>query len=1285
MTSRETITRPIHPPANRPTENTESRHLGKMQSKLPPPVKILDATCATLFGPDDAFILTINAHELMVFLFAQIADDNWQPITTVHVDPEIVSLYPAGSSAPLVLYAVDVDANCWEIDFRPRRGSATFFGLAANPLIVRIAEEVDHAIVALVVLCLNVVIQTRIRGSLHELWILKPRSGLTSRLGTVELDGPLHAIDSIRYSVLLGSFDGYTRFVVIGKQCRSGKIDVHTSNLRLITAMTSIRGSWLVIASKGGLIGKAHAGDILPAGSECTASPLPDGYRHLGKLPKIFQSSSIGSSPGQANTSVVTSSNENDEECPKTIDGISCEELHVAKPHFTAYNLYRKGEYLVAVDREATTIAVLDHRLNIKLERKLDRAAVRVYAGQSHTQNLLLHIPRKGQFEAWVVGGYVRETARLSKAHGISAAPRSASEVYWGQKADQCGVNPTLQVCVFPVIDSEQWYDDKDMSKLIDQVSSKLFTRVTNYFDECSFGQVAVKFSVFGNDFGEARVPLVLPRRQAHYFHGAFYVGGLEVLMPAKFSPSYVPIRFDGTEALQIQVIPAIGAGAPRSYDVPFAAMWTIGDAGDFPVSITFDGELLEVFVYTQKGDDPVIRLYFSFPKVTITVDQGGDINAFLDDLGLHVTSAIRAGEALSGAPITIQDVKFRRIRLSKDDKAFGLVQGQFRVVSAGDAATRKGRISIADAAKSVPVFTLLGLHSSANVGVMEWEQDITMYFQHCLMAAQVDAGEGVGAMSCYFNTLVRTDFNAVAKQVTVGLDLSVSRGGPSALIQVVQSSGLEETGWNVGSPKPGFGSYDFTYNSNTLRDAIDLANDTFTAALNHIRDTTVWDRTAVKDMFSNFDVMMIAHVGAPHPDMPWLDSWKCSDPLGFYGKLMYKRIYFARDLNPPRGEVPVQMDTSTIIGQRFNEFSDTMFQNQAAFMARKLGHAIGLPDLHFEHGYRQDVGYISPWGMMGEKGTRFHHFCGWSKWKLGWIPDHPNPSINRTIFVDLPSATDATISEAWLVPVEYWDTLLRDDVKDEVQDTLPVGQLMKLNLGGGGDVTAFLELRAVGKNFSRNLNSSSTVIVTNGLDPTTDRHWALNGEYRRSLHILNTGKELRSKGSDWLLEGGRGFPITRCVASVEDIREVRSSIPVFRVKVERKQAQFIDLHFQDHASSWRSPDIWIDWPGDNPSGQSPHVYPVGTPMSFGETVRFPSSGSELHYVVARVHNAGNVRAENVRLHWLVCDPAGAGDEGRWVSRDTQTIAEVGPGGNEIVAFEWNVDGTTSEHLMDGG
>ena len=60
-------------------------------------------------------------------------------------------------------------------------------------------------------------------------------------------------------------------------------------------------------------------------------------------------------------------------------------------------------------------------------------------------------------------------------------------------------------------------------------------------------------------------------------------------------------------------------------------------------------------------------------------------------------------------------------------------------------------------------------------------------------------------------------------------------------------------------------------------------------------------------------------------------------------------------------------------------------------------------------------------------------------------------------------------------------------------------------------------------------------------------------------------------------------------------------------MQVVREAAEFIDLYFQDNVPSWRSPDIWVDWPGDNPDPAVPRVYPEGTPTDQGEIVRFPA------------------------------------------------------------------------------
>lgn len=49
-------------------------------------------------------------------------------------------------------------------------------------------------------------------------------------------------------------------------------------------------------------------------------------------------------------------------------------------------------------------------------------------------------------------------------------------------------------------------------------------------------------------------------------------------------------------------------------------------------------------------------------------------------------------------------------------------------------------------------------------------------------------------------------------------------------------------------------------------------------------------------------------------------------------------------------------------------------------------------------------------------------------------------------------------------------------------------------------------------------------------------------------------------------------------------------------------------------------------------------------------------------------------------MKWFICDPPGAGDDGRWVERDTMTLPEIQNGTWEMAPFTWNVDSATNDH-----
>ncbi|WP_347331867.1 hypothetical protein [Marinimicrobium locisalis] len=1190
-------------------------------------------------------------------------DSKYPSILKATLDTEITKLWPSDSRLPYTLYGVDTTGKVWAIEFGARNDDTPHSNnLFPQPRLTPIGHTIKAPIRHVVVLRRQLILQTQKRRGDYELWSVERRSGQPQYLGAWNLDSDITALDPTEHDILLGRQKGEQVVLLLEPDSARGEAALQRFDMGRVSATTVLDGSRVLLAQKGGRLEKADLRMALPTITDKHASPVEGDCHVLRAVLERCGCDCCG----------VNDKDEGDRSEDEPPD--DCETRHSAQLGFTPHRLYRNGSHLLAVSKGGTRMAVLDRNLNIHFERRISRAGAEVQAGQSHTQNILVHLAEKHQVETWRLDDYVFEHNRQRPDIWKEALrPALPSVTYWGKRNPRAAVNPTLKIGLFPVIDSGQTYGDDDMTELIDQVSAKIFSTVDSYYDECSYGELSIDFVVFGHHIGGRRKPLVLPRPQADYWYDNFRPGGLEAVMPAQWTD---PVLFDGTETLQIQANPR--AGAVNTYDLPFAALWTSSTLGNFPVTLSFTGsETLELSVETQTGDSH--RLNLSFPATTLTVNQGGDIGDFLDELATLVTDAIRDAEsALPDSPTLIQDVSFRRIRTSSNDSVFGRLQGQLRIAPSSSAATQKGRIEVSGPSMPAAPLAAIGLSAASIPGVMDSLSSVSDYHRECLRAAQADAGEGPAGDTEYFYTQVSTDYDSSAQTVTIGINLTADTGGKRADMEVVSSSALTGTGWDTASPNPG--SQSGPNNRNTLRDSIELADDTFTAALDHLRATGSWSRTAAESMFENFDVMMIAHVGAPHPGIPAADRWDCDAPAGFNRKRMYARRHYATDQNAPSGEEPVQMNTSVIIGQEFNDFRSPAMTHHAGVMAHEIGHAIDLPDLYEENGFRDDVAYVDPWAMMGGGNHYFHHFCGWSKWSLGWIPDEPDPEVNRTIFVDLPSPSETSVTEAWLVPIEYWDDALGDDVRGEVGDSVPIGQLMKLNLGSDGGVTAFLELRAEGSSFSKNLTHEPTVIATNGLDPASDRHWAVNGLYRRKVHLLNSGTELRNVNDKWSFASAPEFPVKGCTAEVAEIRSVRGNIPIYRLRVEREQAEYIDLHFQDHVPSWKSPDIWVDWPGDNPDPNVPREYPVGTPIDQGEPVRFPASGSERHFMVARVHNAGNVSAEDVKVRWFVCDPPGTGDDGRWAERDTQTIAEIAPGDNNIATFDWPVDSSTNAH-----
>ncbi len=1246
------------------------------EAELPRFLRDLKEHQLALFNQDE-HVAVAHDKSLVVLRFDDLArardgssTRELKPVSQAKAESPITHIATRGSRRPLEIIAATADGCVWTYNFEYKGPRRSYISIAKRPSVRLMAKGIKGEIRAILPTRKRIIVQTKAAANSRSiLYELDGRSARLVRAVAVPLDDPgsLVSLDTRRTDVLIGvNSGGETRLVSLPESTAAAEAEVTSLDMPRVSAATLLNNRYLVVAQKGGQITKLDVSIAAPTAITPQHDPwarackiLCELMRRCGCLKPCKSSDPDRPTPGGGTPP------------GGIVDDEPCDDRHRSKLQWTPRTLTTIGTQLVAYSAGNRRMAVFDQRLNLVFERYLGRAGAIIAAGQSNTQRMLIYHPHKQQLEAWSLADYIDTLPGLLQDDFVLPPLRPASKVtYYGQRRANASPNPDLKVCVFTVVEPGQAFTDANQNKLLAQIEPEVFDIVNDYYDENSYDELDVQFSVFGADFGGMRTPLVLPQAIADYFYEQFTPGGVQAIMPADWTD---PVVLDGTESLELHTNPRVGDG--KDYVVPFAALWTTETHASYPVDVDFDGtETLQLTVEDQQGDTHVLNL--NFGALSLSHDQGEDEDAFLAALGNHVTNAIRAAEStLPGNPLTMQDVVFRRIRANDDDSQFGRLQGQFRVAPPGDPAdfAQKGTIAISSVPTPTPAaIDALGLTGLGSRDGVLGRNETDSFLRECLDAARKDAGEGPGLNDPHFNNSVSSTEDAAAMELAVLITLTSAKGGQGASIEVTGQSGLLGTGWPTATPVPG--SESTANNTSTLRDSAQLADDVFTAALDHIRATTVWNADEVRDMFVDFDVMMIGFVGQPPPGVPAADQWGAADPNDFGRLRMFRRAHIATDRNNPGPGTPVTMNTSVVIGQTFNTF-------QPGVMAHELGHALGLPDLYSASGFRDDVLYIDSWAMMGGGNSNFNHFCGWSKWALGWIVEDSNDDVNRVVDVPLPDPAGTSTTESWLVPVEYWDASMKNDVRAEVGGTLRIAQLMKINLGSDGGVINFLELRAPAMTYSQNLPPSPAVIATNVLDPNTDRRWAVNGLYRRSVHRLNNGGELRNVGDTWDFAAGVEFPLKGCTAEVVDTATIRGgTIPVFRVKVEREAADYIDLFFQDNVPSWRSPDIWVDWPGDNPDPDVPRVYPEGTPTDQGETVRFPSSGIEKHYLVARVHNAGTARAEDVKVRWFVSDPPGSGDDGRWVQKDTQTISEVGDGDSEIMPFNWNVDSSTNSH-----
>ena len=327
-----------------------------------------------------------------------------------------------------------------------------------------------------------------------------------------------------------------------------------------------------------------------------------------------------------------------------------------------------------------------------------------------------------------------------------------------------------------------------------------------------------------------------------------------------------------------------------------------------------------------------------------------------------------------------------------------------------------------------------------------------------------------------------------------------------------------------------------------------------------------------------------------------------------------------------------------------------------AATFIHETGHALGLPDLYFQHGFRRALRYLEDWSPM-DKQRRLPHHCAPHKLELGWIPAGRVLTFSRL-------TTSEGRCDAWLAPVELWDDEIAAQLGELATHSGPgvqVAQLIRLGLGGDGLHEVVVEARAPGARFG--LGTPPHVLVTNarrandGTGAVNETRVIVNDEFRRSIQYmadldvsgtadLGTVPALPAAGvtvrslETHAVTGADGHPGT-----------------AHRVLLEWHPGLGVDLAFTAGKHAWDSPDVWIDWPDD---GQT--AFPPGQPTDQGDVVRIPKKGGAVeHHAVARVHNLGTAAATQVEVEFDSASPPTAGDQ-NFVPLTNGTVALVQPG-----------------------
>jgi hypothetical protein len=945
---------------------------------------------------------------------------------------------------------------------------------------------------------------------------------------------------------------------------------------------------------------------------------------------------------------------------------------------YTVDTLHRMGAYFLAASVGGRQAALLSADMNLLQEWQFGRGGARILSA-ADTPAMVMHLHGSGK---WIF----QDAFHIAGRHGdlgVFPVRPLDSKVFIGQPTmhtmshGQKPVPTNFKVLILPVMEGAQTFSSPNLAgfgAFIDRTAGPL---LRDFYIENSFGALKdLSVKVFGGGVGPDGGPLKLPRNLVlDYYFPTYTPARVELVKNG--ATATTEIVLDGRESLSIQATPLTGGMAGATVTLPFYALGFQRDEAFYPVQVKFLGtEKLTLSVVTPAGTAATLQLNFTAKTFDIAKDT--DVATVLPHIISYLDGIMAAAESAAGiAPRLFAAPDVRQIRRQNSD--FGRLWTSFRAATLTGTKMRITSAFATLAGGSDPI----GLNEH-RLGTISGNNDSALaeYLENPALLAQ-DATTQFG----YTNRLLN-DPSAEFKGSTMMATIAIENrhGGPGAEVKMTASSGLQSL-FDIASPQPN--SATTKNNSQALRDRSQIYEDAYSAAVDRLLAA---GRSL--DELNGFDCYLVLPIepGTPaagNPEAPLASElWNITAlnrPFEFRGAENITTVGYAKDK-----KTQVSTRAWALIFMPAGIPDNPMIWHE-------VGHALGFGDLYHQEGYRNELAYMDDWAMMSEHRVRSHH-CGYHKLQAGWIPEGAGreDDYGRTFPIGVPDADRTITKEVLLVPVELWRDSLAGSARAAfgVDASFPVAQLISIDFGGDGMTFGLIEARQPGANYSQSLPGGGGVLLSNGISWIIDERFATNTWYRRSLQLLNPNNILSNAGDTFDMALAPELPLKGTSVRLVGHKLVEGDTTVYRVEITRKNAEFVDLYFTLPEVYYKNPDLWIDWPGNNgtnnPPGSLDH-YPLGSPGDQGDAIRVHPTDAEIHKVVARLRNRGQVDALDVKLNFFYFEPPGSGD-GRKPMDVTKLdkyklIGTVPafpkvPGGDTetIIPLDWNVPGGFSGH-----